>query len=267
MVSSSGRRRLSGRWRILIAVILIIIFYTAGGILFGWLRPSLIFLFKPLWSSGQYLAEFADRWRQQFQSNQTLITKNVALTEKVRQLEAQLVSYRSLTEENRHLKEILGREDAAIPPLIASILAPAVDFPYGIILLDLGRKNATRPLTVGDQVRVEGKIIIGRVVNVDDNSSQVRLLSANDQITPVVVGVENLAAEAHGLGGGNFSISLPRGLSIAEGELVRMTNSGEELIVGTVTETISRPSDPFQKIIFKSPININELKEVEIYTN
>ena len=49
------------------------------------------------------------------------------------------------------------------------------------------------------------------------------------------------------------------------GDLIKLSSAGEELTLGVVAEVTGEPSDSFQTVLFKSPININEIRNVEIY--
>lgn len=264
--SRGGRRpkRFSSRALWLVAIAILCYF---GSYSFSWLNDAAIFLARPLWQAERALGRTLDRLTLAWQSKVKLATENDLLTARARALEAYQASYLLLAAENRRLREVLGRGDQAVAPSIARVLTAPVGFPYGVLLIDLGRENSSRELKLGDQVRVAGEILLGRLVEINQSSAKVQLAAAAGEVTPVVIGTDNLAAIATGLGGGNFSLTLPRGINITEGELIKVVLGGEELLLGTVAKIMAAPSDPFQEIIFKSPVNVNEIREVEIYSH
>jgi len=68
------------------------------------------------------------------------------------------------------------------------------------------------------------------------------------------------------LGGGNFEVKLPRGVDIREGDVISFPAINTQ-IVGVVEKIKVKAADPFQTILFKSPVNIYELRFVEIFTD
>ena len=62
---------------------------------------------------------------------------------------------------------------------------------------------------------------------------------------------------------GNFELILPRDFVIAEGAEVVLPGAFP-YVLGTVKTIISDPRDAFQKALIVSPVNIQELKFVEV---
>ncbi|HYC82971.1 MAG TPA: hypothetical protein VEB60_00275, partial [Candidatus Paceibacterota bacterium] len=71
-------------------------------------------------------------------------------------------------------------------------------------------------------------------------------------------------ALAHGLGGGNFLIKLPRGAKVFAREAV-IEASSTAAMMGRVGDIAADPSDPFQEVRFRSPFNVFTIRWVEIY--
>ena len=66
-----------------------------------------------------------------------------------------------------------------------------------------------------------------------------------------------------GRGGGNFEMTLPRDLVLEKGTEVQLPGLAPRALA--IVETIlSDPRDAFQKALLVSPVNIQELKFVEI---
>jgi len=91
----------------------------------------------------------------------------------------------------------------------------------------------------------------------------VKLLSAPGNKYDVEIGSESIPAIAEGLGSGNFKIELPRGVDIKVGDEVISPALSIKLL-GIVEYIDATPQNSIQKILFKSPVNINQIKWVLI---
>ena len=69
--------------------------------------------------------------------------------------------------------------------------------------------------------------------------------------------------ELEGLGGGNFAAKLPRDVEVKEGDAA-VVPSISTSVFGFVEKIELNPTDSFQKIIFKIPANLSELKWVTV---
>lgn len=73
----------------------------------------------------------------------------------------------------------------------------------------------------------------------------------------------NIFTEIVGRGGGNFEMVMPKDLTLAKGDQAVLPGI-VPYVLGIVETTISDPRDPFQKALLVSPVNIQELKFVEV---
>lgn len=266
--SYTFRRKPDYSWQKIVWLLASLTFvYFGGKYFFDLLRPTVVNVSAPVLSAEGTMYDATDTWQGLLKSKVSLEAENDLLKKELESLRLQSLGYGILIEENTRLREILGRNDDLETPIIASLLGTPKDFPYGLILLDVGRDNTTKTLKVGDDVRVGNNVILARIVEVSDKYSKARLLSTSGETTPVIIGRDNLAAEARGLGGGNFSVSLPRGVNVEPGDQIKLPNERVELVLGVVAEIKGEPSDPFQEVLFKSPVNVNEVRNVEIYVN
>jgi cell shape-determining protein MreC len=167
---------------------------------------------------------------------------------------------RILIQENTDLKDLLGRKSIYSKAVLASILVKPSFSPYDTLIVDIGTDAG---VVVGDKVSADGNIFIGRVSEVYANSSKVILYSSPDEKVLVLVGSNNVLKEAVGIGGGNFKIELPREIDIKEGDDVVIPSISPN-IFGIVEKVEYKEADSFQTVLFKSPINVLELKWVEI---
>lgn len=159
------------------------------------------------------------------------------------------------------LKELLGRETFNIKDaVLGAVLARPNVSPYDTFVIDIGKSSGIQK---DDNVFVQGNVFIGKIDEVNKNTSTVILFSSPGQITQVSIGLQNISANAKGRGGGNFIVELPRGTEVEKGDIVTMLGIDIKLFA-VVEEIESNPSDPFITILFKNPINMNDVKWVQV---
>ena len=79
----------------------------------------------------------------------------------------------------------------------------------------------------------------------------------------VFVGDNNISVNAEGAGGGNFTANLPRDIGVNKGDIVTIPDMSAN-VFAIIEEIENNPTDPFVKILFKNPVNMNEIKWVWI---
>lgn len=195
-----------------------------------------------------------------FTSKNSLLLENQNLKNTINENEARMANYEALFNENEKLKEILLRKHGEKVMLLAGIIGSPNQSPYDTLLLDAGESNGVK---VGDKVFAYGDIPIGVIAETAKNSAKVRLFSTpGERLTSVLAGSDTFV-ELVGRGRGNFEAILPRDFELPEGTLALLPGI-YPYTVAEVVSTISDPRDSYKKALLKSPINIFELKFVEI---
>lgn len=217
-------------------------------------------LSSTIWRSGNKTADGFSSVPVAFKSKQSLFDDNRALSEKLRELEADLADRELLLRENAELKEILNRKPPEENFILAVVLSKPNRSLYDTLIIDLG---ATEGLVVGSRVFAYGDILIGQVAEVYDKTSKVRLFSTPQEKTEIVLPESNVFLEMIGRGGGNFEISIPRDLNVEVGTEVSSTGI-RSYVLGKIEKIISDERDPVAKVLVQSPVNIFELKFVQI---
>lgn len=166
----------------------------------------------------------------------------------------------ALKKENAELKELFGRRREEHGGVLAAVLSKPPIAPYDMVFIDAGEEDG---IAVGDFVSGYGETIIGRVAVVSRGTARVKLFSSPGEKFEVIAGKANVSAEAEGLGGGNFRIRLPRGVDISEGDPVIIPSATTQ-VAGVVSVVRFAPNDPFQDVLFKSTVNMFELRWVEV---
>ncbi|MCX6712301.1 MAG: rod shape-determining protein MreC [Candidatus Vogelbacteria bacterium] len=228
------------------------------------LTGPLIFLAKPVWQASDNLGTMvATQVSSLGQSRQELLVLNKNLREENNKLKTRLLAKQSLETDNIQLRSILGRSQNQAKPIVARVIFLPNFVPYNNLLLDIGKNNSTKTLKVGDFVVADGAVLVGRLAEIDATYSKARLISTETSL-PVVIGSKNIPAIAVGSGAGNFTITLPKDTPVVIGDRVMAPLLNNYLIgsVGHVEKLVSRPT---QIVLVRTPINIWQLKWLEIY--
>ena len=189
---------------------------------------------------------------------QALIKENEELKIANETLEAVTLLRDLLLEENTELKESLGR--VSTDRLLRGVVLSSPEAsPYDTFIIDIGSSDGV----VANELVSYSGIIIGRIAEVYGQSSLVKLLSAPGEEYDVRIGSPAVSAKAVGRGGGNFEVTLPRGILVSEGDrvVVPSISSRPFGIVGAVGQG---NSPTFQKILFRNPFNLFYISAVDV---
>lgn len=236
-------------------VILIIIVFSLP-----WTRNILFSVGSPLWSIKNGIGNFFTSNAALLASKKAILKENLLLKEQITADESKLALYDLLKKENDNLKSILNVKPKNQNLLLSSVLVKPSLSPYDTLVIDNG---STDGIKVNDKVLSQGNVYIGFVSEVYSGTSKVVLYSSPGEKTRVIIDGNNIEKEAVGLGGGNFSVEIPREIDINIGDPIIIPFISTN-IFGVVEKIKFKESDSFQNIFFKSPINISELKWVEV---
>ncbi len=227
------------------------------------------FVFHPLLTTGNAVENKFSGIKVYFQSKNSLANENINLKGQLESNQATLANYNSVLDENTQLKEVLGRKNEKANMVVAGILSKPNQSLYDTLMIDAG---ASEGVVMGDKVFALGNIPIGRVAEVSANSSKVILFSNPGEKTNVVIPASsdqpaksggNTFMQLTGRGGGNFEMPVMEGITLAKGAEVALPGV-TPYTVATVVTTTSDPRDSFQKALLVSPVNIEEIKFVQV---
>lgn len=196
-----------------------------------------------------------------FKDKNRLAEEIKQLTEKNAELENKFLMFEPLRAENEELKSLLSRTNDK-KTILAGIIASPPQSPYDVIIIDAGSDDGA---AAGMRVTAYSDIIIGYMVEVFPKTSKVKLISSDGEETNVMImaGNEKIAAVSAGLGGGNMEIKIPNSIQVKSGDKI-MTMGTFPLLAGIVERAEVNLSDPFQRILFRSPVNLRQVKYVTI---
>lgn len=243
----------------LFVIILIIFIYFRSGIFSGLSYVSQI-IFRPAFVLGNNLGEKFSSFASYFYSKNSLFLENENLKNELSEISGRLSNYNIILDENLKMKEILGRKQEKKDMILASILSKPNKSPYDTLIIDRGSKDG---IEKGQKVFALGDVLLGYVSLTYPDSSKVILFSTPGEKIEVVISGRDAFMQLTGRGGGSYEMILPRDFILEKGTEVALTGVMPKT-VGIVQTIISDPRDSFQKALLLSPVNIFELKFVEV---
>lgn len=217
-------------------------------------------IFRPVLVSGNGISQRFKNFTSYFLFKNSLYKENLDLKAQIEKDIADRANYYSVLQENTDLKETLGRKKEGSKMVLGAILTKPNQNPYDTVVLDIGSNLG---LKEGDKVFAFGDIPVGRIVEVYPNSSRVTLFSTSGEKTQVVFSNSNTFFEIIGRGGGNFEMIIPRDFKLLKYDQVVLPGI-TPYIVASVETVISDPRDSFQKALLVAPVNIQNLKFLEV---
>jgi cell shape-determining protein MreC len=230
-------------YSILAVIIVFFLFFFRTG-----LSNLALTIFKPLLRAGNSISSIGE-------GNEV-----EKLKDKIAEDEAKMQNYNVLLDENAKLKEVLARKRETADLILAAILTKPNQNIYDTIVIDVGENQN---IMLGKTVYAEGNIPIGKINEVSANSSKVILFSSPGVKTEGVISGRDVFTELVGRGGGNFAIVLPRDLSVESGTDITLPGTHPHVLAVAET-TITDSRDAFTKVLLRTPVNIFELKFVEV---
>ncbi len=222
----------------------------------SFLSQDLMYVANPIFSvKNKVLGAFSGVFSV-FLSKRGLQNDINSLKEKIMELETRNQEVDMLRKENDELKSALLRTDGKQMILASIISRPGYGI-YNSLLIDAGSKSGVQ---TGMRVTAFGTVLLGYASDVSENSTRVKLVSFPDLETNVYMN-GTTSAVAKGMGGENLEITLPNAIEVAEGGAITTLDT-DFLLLGRADRIIKSPNDPFQKIIFRIPVNIQELRHV-----
>ena len=240
------------------AVLALVAFFCLGYLFF--LSKPLHSLGAPIWRLKNYSSEIICNATAVVQSKKMLSEENAKLKSELNKINSRLLNNKLLLMENRELKEMWGRRNEDLKFILADVLAKPNLSPYDTLILDIGENYGAQK---GDKVLANASVVIGEIEDVYARTAKVKLYSFPNNTLSVAIGFNKIISVAEGKGGGNFEVKLPREISVEKGDVVVLPEM-DLFILGVVEDITTVPENPLQIILFKIPINIFELRWVQI---
>ena len=179
------------------------------------------------------------------------------LRERNIELENEIILLESAKKENEELKILLSRPDKK-SYILGSIVSRPPQSPHDMIVLDAGSDNGVKQ---GMRAIAYGSVLIGHVVEVFPYASKIKLVSYPGEETNLIMENAKISAIGLGLGGGNIEVKIPGSVKINSGDKI-ITEGAFHHLLGPADKIEADALNPFQKIIFRMPVNLNELQKI-----
>ncbi|OGZ07948.1 MAG: hypothetical protein A3C93_06435 [Candidatus Lloydbacteria bacterium RIFCSPHIGHO2_02_FULL_54_17] len=214
---------------------------------------------RPFWSAGSFSSQWLEETGTLFRSKRSLVEENIRLKDALDSAALEAYSRDRLRGENEDLKGALGRTEKR-DILLARVIAAPGRSPYDTLVVDVGSDHG---VLAGMKVLFDGDFVIGTVDRVAAGSAVVTLFSSHGTELPVTVGTSSVPATMTGEGGGNFRITLPRGVSVFRGDLVEIPAFAPSY-AGVVEAVEEREGGSLEDLFVQWPFNVNELRFIYV---
>lgn len=192
-------------------------------------------------------------------SRSSLIKKVTELETTIAGYQAQILELELLRNENEKLKAEFER-NAADPGILAHVMSvPGRTF-HDTFVIDAGREMG---ITEGSTVFAFNTIALGTISEVSERTATVELFSAPSRQTSGTVAGSELAVTLIGRGSGEYEVRMPRDIHFDIGEIVSY-QSTHPAALAQIEKIVGDPRDPFQRLLAKTPINLQTLKWVVV---
>ena len=202
-------------------------------------------------------------FQQTFAQKETLQNKITLLEERIVELELYELNNLVLASENEELRRLLGEKDGHLNTgILARVLSHGGSYPYGTLLIS---HEQEKPFAVGSLVFGAENIVLAKIVQADGKAAQAQLLAAPKNRTEVLVGVTERITQMtmEGVGNGNLLGKVARDAPISVGDPVVLREK-ETAIVGYVQSIETTPTDAFQNIRVRTPVNTETIRFVRV---
>lgn len=145
--------------------------------------------------------------------------------------------------------------------LFARVVSRPPSIPYDMLLLDKGTADG---VLVGDVIYAEpGLLPIGSISDVSKYASHAKLLSYPDQKSTIEVGTSTSEFQATGDGNGVFEAQISKNTPVSVGDPVTLPEESPATYA-TIAYVRSNAADPFVTILFRLPLQFDNLELVGI---
>lgn len=247
----------SGRQKFLRTAFIILVFLIALSIFApNFFSNNLRRIASPFWSLKENFLKNTSLGAN-FKSKAALIAQNEELLARLREANASLAAYGLLEAENEEMRKALGALGDRRAVWAEVLVRPPISL-YDTFVVKINTSEV-KPLL---KVLAYGSTLIGEVSEVGESIALVRLYSAPGNQFEAILETSGEQVEVTGTGSGNFVFEVPKTINITLGEKVFF--AGSKNVIGTARAIEEKPSDSFKTIHIKSPINLYQLKAVQI---
>lgn len=244
-------------WFFFLVLIGLLVF---GQLFFTFFSSSLNRLASPILNRNTQVGNSLYSATNFFRSKTSLLVENRLLQEELLIAQSKIFDQKLKLQELAQVAELLPADSGDLVSVGQIVSRPTL-LPYDVFILKLPDQHQ---VSSGQKVMWQNRILLGEIVQVDRNLAKVKLYSSSNVKRQVLIGAQAVPGVLEGQGGGNFIISLPRGVEIPLLATVNLASNPTK-VLGVVEKIINKPENPSQTIYVRIPINIYNLNWLAIY--
>jgi cell shape-determining protein MreC len=206
------------------------------------------------------ISSIVNTWSQ---TKKTLTLKIGALESRMQELQDMQTETRLLRDENTSLRNLLKyTKDPNTIVATAEIISKPYRSSFDRMVINQGSDQG---IATGDLVIAGDHVLLGTIEQVSEVSAIVHLLSSSTYKHTGDFIIKNLGIPVSGkpTGSGNFTFEVPIGMNTSDGDIVVIANYPDKAIAVIKSVDID-PRSPFQKALARTPVNLSELKFVQV---
>lgn len=196
-------------------------------------------------------------------SRTSLVNENKKLRADIENNQAKLLRFETLQREHDELLTEFNRSPFAGKVVLGNVLSKPPQSPYDVLVVDVGSGHG---VVAGNQVYGVGGLPLGRVQETTKTSAKIVMFSSVGEETQVVGGRTSSAFTLVGTGGGNLETQVSQDTDIVIGDTVVLPQFGGNIVASVVAVDTSVASS-FKRILFRVPVNVFDIRWVEILKN
>ena len=191
----------------------------------------------------------------------SIVKQNSDLISENLNLQSELARLSEVDYENEILKKELGflKSQTSSKTIPAAIIGQSSGYLRSFVI----DKGKDADLQVGDAVISQG-YLVGTLTEVRQNNSELTLITDFNSLVPVVLQKSRGTGLLRGGLGGLFVEDIPLNIGIEKQEDVITSGLGGQIpagiLVGKVTDVISKEGEIFQKVSVSSPVDFSRLE-------
>lgn len=226
---------------------------------FSFFSGAVVALVSPLWQAENSISQVFKKGLEHWQSRTELVSENLSLKERVTSLGLEVDSLKLSLEQERAFYQLLGRSQV-VGEVVASVITRPPQSPYDTIFVDAGSGDG---VVLGSRVSLPEGPSLGSVVEVFASNARVKLFSTAGEKRDAVLERGSVPVVLEGRGAGNFRLRIPREVEVVAGDRI-VTGDAEYSLLAVVESVSVAPTDSFQEVLARSPLNIFSLRLVSI---
>lgn len=225
----------------------------------NWTVKTIVISASPVFKTANFAFGIKENIIFLFKNKEGLREELNGLKERNIEIENELSLLDYVKKENEELKIMLSRSDKK-SYILGSIISRPPKSPYDTVVIDAGSSDG---LAKGMKAVAYSNVLIGYVAEVFPNASKIKLLSFPGEEISLIIENAKVSAIGFGLGGGNVEIKMPSSVVVNIGDKI-ISDGTFHYLLGIADKIETDLTNPFQKIIFRMPINLNELQKIGI---